>query len=109
MEPQEVISIARNHIGSLEATHIATGINTIVLRQALRLINNGIPAIVDRYKNNKISLRLAYKISALSHKEQAQLMDLDAKTFRLVMGQLGFLKDCEGMKRQERVTKQLLS
>ena len=109
MHPQEVISIARAHAGSLENTHNATGINIIVLRQALRVLAYGIPELIDRYKNNKISLRLACKISNMKHEEQAQLMDVDAKTFRLVVGQLGFLKDCEGIKRRKKAMKQLLA
>lgn len=109
MEPQEVIAIARAHSGTLEATHNATGINIIVLRQALKLLNNGILELVGRYEDEKISLRLACKIAGLKQDEQKKLMDVDAKTFRRVVGQIGFLKDCEGIKRHKRVMKQLLS
>ena len=109
MEPKEVITIARSHTGTLEATHNATGINIIVLRQALKLINNGIPELVGRYGDEKISLRLACKIAGLKQDEQKKLMDVDAKTFRRVVGELGFLKDCEGIKRHKRIMKQLLA
>jgi hypothetical protein len=109
MEPQEVIAIARAHAGTLEATHNATGINIIVLRQALKLLKNGVPALVCRYEAGLISLRLAYKIAGLKQDDQKKIMDIDAKTFRLVVGHLGFLKDCEGIKRHKRIMKQLLS